>query len=164
VPEKITLKKGEDKSRFFEVWEPRVFFQIPMDFHQGDYLRWVDRLFADFVRAASAMPTNENIADRAGFFRKIKEQGGVGAIYIGEYYVRGCKLYAHDDEFGFDDEPKRQGILMRDHEELRSQTEPVYVIAEAFELYLRAKGIAHQRFGRKVQTLGNKEFEQETVE
>lgn len=159
--EKVTLKKGEDKSQFFEIWEPRVFFQIPSDLHQEQYLRWMNEFVSQFMLILSPSAKNESASYRA-VAGKLQTQGGIQSCYIGDVYFPGCKAYIYDDTYAVADTVKKKGLLMRDHEELISMTVHIYNMAEAFELYLREKGITFQRIGRKTEKFSHQEFEQVT--
>lgn len=161
MPEQVILSKSDDKSAILGIWEPRVFFQIPSELHKDEYLKWINQLFSRFVRGLSDKVQNETASYRT-VADELKMQGGISSCYIGDYYFPGCKGYVYDDDFSFGDEPKKKGVLMRDHEDIRHMTEPVYRMAEAFELHLRTLGIPFERLGRKVGSLGRAEFLQVT--
>ena len=84
-------------------------------------------------------------------------QGGVGMIYLDGAFFNGCKLYAYDGVSGHNPGDWK-GIMMRDHEDMRSQVGPVYRLANIFQKFLMQKGIQHQRIGRLI---GGEEIFQE---
>ncbi len=136
---------GENKDNFFETYTPRVHFHIVSDLTGCEYVRWLTDHFQAFIRFLSNNMRNESAASRF-YFSAVGQQGGVGGIHIGEKYFDSCKLYVYDGgERGFGEDKK--GIVMRDHEDIRSKVAPVYELAEWFEKYLVLHNVPYTRFG-----------------
>ncbi len=144
----IIFKGGGDKSILHELFVCRVFFGIPSDLRERDYVEWLTLHFQAFIRSLSDDRGNHNEAERF-YFSPHGQQGGIGMLNIGETYFYGCKVYVFDGRTVPYTE-RKQGILMRDHEDMRSQVKPIYEFAERFEKFLSLRGIPYTRFGRKV--------------
>lgn len=145
----ITFKKGEDKSRLCETFSPSVRFQIPSEIRTRKYLQYLSTLFQGFIRELSDNQVNLWIAD-SFYIEDVSVEGGVGSIFIRDEYFDFCKIFAYDGE-----SPRNisdwKGLWMRNHADQISRVESLYKLAEEFELFLQAKGIAYQRFGNKIE-------------
>ncbi len=137
-----------DREVLMQTWICNVRFQIPSELRNREYIRWLTELFQEFL--GFCHPT-KNASEQMRFYfpEEVGSQGGVGMIYLGDTFFHGCKLYAYDGE------SRRspgdwKGIMMRDHEDMRSQVEPIYRMANLFERFLCGKGISFQRIGRLV--------------
>ncbi len=144
-----TLDPTTDGRVLMQTWIPNVRFQIPSELRTRDYMRWLSELFVEFI--GYCHPTkNKGEQMRFYFDEEVGREGGIGHIYLGDVFFQGCKLYAYDGESSRSPGDWK-GIMMRDHEDKRSQVEPIYRMAGLFEKFLNEKSIPHQRIGRRVE-------------
>lgn len=146
---KIILQAGGDKSLLHQTYLPNVRFQIPSENRSRDYVWQIVTLWADFIRSLSTHKSNIFCSDRGDFVREVGQEGGTGGFYIGEEYFDHCKMYIFDGETGRV-AGNWKGILLRNHEDQRSKVEPLYLLSEKFEEFLRSRFIPYQRFGRRI--------------
>ncbi len=127
---------------------PDVRFQIPHESSGEEYLEWLKILFREFISSLSDHPVNKFRSERFAFPPNAG-QGGLGAIYIGDEYMREDeKITAHDGEtstasalYGW------KGMVIYNHHSLSHSILPVYRLAQHFADFLRGKSIEFECFG-----------------
>ena len=135
-----------ERRAFLDEWTPRAQFHLPSTLSGEEYRMWLDQLLRRFLISA-----DDNYG-RSSEFALDCESGhetGISPVCIDGLVFGYSKLYWYDTD------PKNHysllpGLLFRDHEQFRShRTFEIYLLADAFEAFLKREGIPFQRVGQK---------------
>lgn len=140
---------SDERAEFLRKYQPWVRFQISKR-GRRNFRRFMVELIQEFVRKAD--PRNEVESERLGYqIGNWNEEGGLGMIWVDNYYLLHCKMYLFDEKPSHSDKGnglKYNGVLFRDHDGMEDRHK-IFVVSDAFEKFLKEKGIKFQRYNQE---------------
>jgi len=104
-----------------------------------EYQRAVEKLLFGFLEWADQKQEGKWVSSLA-YSRRWNEESGISNFYIKGTWVGHVKLYLYDETFY----PFPKHVRIRDHYS-PYDVEKVYLVADAFEEFLKEKGVPHKR-------------------
>lgn len=134
---------------------PLVKFKFITNKTGRDFQDEFRNILADFFEAISQNKTNKQKATclRKGYdhLRFGGDESGVGCFCVGDRFISHCKAHFYDrvsvPEFGRQTEENDYcGVVFRNHADPPRLAEEVFLLADAFEKFLRERGIHFKRY------------------
>lgn len=148
TPDLITLPT--DPMELSTTWQPRIRFEIPSELESWRYTQLLLSLIVEFIKEAEPARAQWNECNAARFGDENGGEGGMGGFNFNGKYFDHCKLYAYDGTRSGQNYAGWKGFMMRNHEDQRSRTPPLYAVADGLEALLQEKGVAYARYGMRV--------------
>lgn len=140
---------SDERVAFLNKYQPWVRFQVSKR-GRKDFRRFMVELIIEFVQKADAR--NEMESKRLSYqMGKWNEEGGLGMVWIDDYYLLHCKMYLFDEKSSLYDNGNGlgyNGVLFRDHDGLEDRHK-IFVVFDAFERFLKEKKIKFQRYNQE---------------
>lgn len=146
---------SEERRAFLRLHNPWVRFELPSDFTGNDYRWFITKLLADFVLWLNP-EKNAHKSEEMGFGTRNwnNEASGIALVWVRDKFFTHSKMYLYDGEqVNFGNPASWKGVIFYDHREddcRYGNAIKVFLIADAFEEYLKEKNIPHQRFNWKI--------------
>lgn len=147
------LQPRQKEKNLSKTWLPYVRFQIPFEgLSPEQYIEWLTGVFKLFIRSLSNDQINGLRADHFSF-RKAGEKGSLDVLLIDQACFYGCDLTAYDGSAG-SEHAEWRGFVIDTEPCYPSQVDPIYLLAEMFELFMyrRHGTLVYERYGLRTET------------
>src|SRR3989344_2118364 len=144
------LEISEERRAFLAQHWSLVRFEVPSAQEGSEFQYYLVGLLRDFM----LWLTPDNEADATMMENHPTwngNEGGIG-LHVHGVYISHCKMYLFDgreeSRSPYSEFQPWKGVIFRDHDS-QSNTLKVFLIADAFERFLKQKGLEHTRHNAK---------------
>ena len=140
---------------FLQQWLPDVRFEIPFTHNTSGYYNFISDILKKFVVDADS----RNARNWRKLISKPNIIGNISNVHIDGLFISRCELFWDDGSPGCN---FWNGLRFYDEiEKGHNCVRMVYVLADAFEKFLRAQNIPFSRYGRRRQ--GSEELQSQNI-